>query len=238
VVASTDERDRYGDRILVDGVLNGRRFGDGWQTDAFERNPVFLAFHEHRQAPLGTVERIWRETQSPVKRLLADVRFAQSNPLADVVLGLFRERAMRSVSVGFMPKRERIYEPKSAAERAALGLGPGGLIFGEAELLELSAVSIPANPSALAVNEARAWAQLADAAQAEGLSETAYMIRSVLPSRRVTVDPAESLTRCIELTRALVAEPGAGVERAFARLIATTRELIDDQENDPYNETD
>ncbi len=29
LTASDDSKDRYGDRILVDGFLNGKRFGDG-----------------------------------------------------------------------------------------------------------------------------------------------------------------------------------------------------------------
>lgn len=214
-VASDETKDRYGDRILVDGTLNGKSYGDGWKTAAFERNPVFLPFHDAKVPPLGQVLRVWRDTTTRPKRLMADVLFATSNPLADVVLGLYREGAMRSVSVGFMPAPYKVHQPKSDAEREAWGLGKGGLLFGEQELWELSAVAIPANPNALAlgVDDARGLEVLAARAIAEGFGELGYQLRSFLPSRSMSVS---------------IDERAARVERSMQRLIETTEDAIDE----------
>ena len=61
VTASDDSVDRFGDRILVDGVFAGRKYGAGWQLDNFKKNPVCVLAHSYSTLPIAQVTKIWRE---------------------------------------------------------------------------------------------------------------------------------------------------------------------------------
>lgn len=154
--ASTESVDRYGDRILVDGTfpLGGelRQFGAGWQTDDYTRlTPVFLCGHNYSaELPIGTALQTWRDVSPDGrKRLRQAVLFAraETNPLAERLLNAYKERVIRWCSVGFWPRY--MYKPATDEERAELGLGPYGYLFGESVLWENSAVVVPANPEAV-----------------------------------------------------------------------------------------
>src|SRR5437773_9524353 len=89
VTASSDEVDRDGDRIAVDGVVAGRRFGDGWKLDAFRRNPVLLFGHDYHSLPIGTVSELWTDAVGARKPPRARIAFSRSNPVGDTVHDLF-----------------------------------------------------------------------------------------------------------------------------------------------------
>lgn len=202
ITSSDETRDRYGDRILVDGSLTlkdgtTKKFGKGWQTKTYtKQNPVFMLFHEYSPffssnpwagIPAGQAVDVFTDQKGPRKRLRKTILWddGSSQPMAPLVRNGYRARSMRSFSVGFKPIR--LYMPADAEERAALDLGEYGVIFGESELLETSAVSIPANPMATDekgwdVEVARGLATLADQVDGSGLApEYAYAIRSFLP---------------------------------------------------------
>lgn len=183
-VASAELADRYGDVILVTGEFRGKRYGAGWQLGEFHANPVLLAFHNAKAPAVGAVE-AWRDDAA--RRLMARVTFADTT-LGRELAHLYSERVMRAFSVGFLPAHGKVYEPESDAERRAWGLGPGGLLFAEQALLELSAVNVPALPAALVESEAKGYARVADVLAAEGLREAAYEIRSALPSTTTALD--------------------------------------------------
>jgi hypothetical protein len=156
-VASDETQDGYGDVVKV----------DGWKLDRFKANPVFLWGHDRSLPPIGSVN-VARDTR-PLetkggiiqrKILRADVSFATDvsgghGEFARSIYDLYERGYLRGVSVGFKPLE--MVEPKSEEEALALGVGvretPWGKMFGtlfkEQELLELSAVTIPANPNAL-----------------------------------------------------------------------------------------
>ena len=121
-VAATSELDRDFDRIDVASL----------RLDNFTANPILLANHD-RDCPLGT----W-EVSVEGGQLLASPRFA-STAKAQEWKTLVDEGVIRGVSVGFRPSDD---SPKNAE---------GGRDFHGAELLEISLVTIPANPSALRV---------------------------------------------------------------------------------------
>ena len=127
VVASTDDADRHGDTVAL----------DGWQLDNYRRNPVLLWAHDYGQPPIGRASEVWRDGHALVARMeFAPTRFAQE------VEGLYRQGYQRAVSVGFRPVRfEERRDPRTGALL--------GIRFLEQELLEISAVPVPANGAAL-----------------------------------------------------------------------------------------
>ncbi len=126
-VLSTDDVDRHGDVISA----------DGWVLDSYRENPVLLWAHEYRQPAIGRAAKVWVEPH----RLLADMEFAPTE-FAKEIASLYRSGFQLGVSVGFKPLR---YEERRD-EKTGTFLG---LRFLEQELLEVSAVPVPANRSAL-----------------------------------------------------------------------------------------
>jgi HK97 family phage prohead protease len=107
----------------------------GCQLDAFRRNPIMLAQHSPDQ-PIG----IWPSIQIKNGRLEALGEFAPEgvSELADEYCALAKSGVIKAVSVGFIPIA---YEP----------LREGGRRYTSWELIELSLVSVPANPNALVI---------------------------------------------------------------------------------------
>ena len=126
-VLSTDDVDRHGDIISA----------DGWTLDSYRANPVLLWAHDYRQPAIGRAAKMWTEPH----RLLANMEFAPTE-FAQEIASLYRTGFQWGVSVGFKPIR---YEERRDEKTGAFL----GLRFLEQELLEVSAVPVPANRSAL-----------------------------------------------------------------------------------------
>jgi HK97 family phage major capsid protein/HK97 family phage prohead protease len=127
--------------VMSDGSVD--RMGDmiepeGWRLDRFRRNPVAL-FNHNPDFPIGT----WRDVAVKKGRLtgrldlMEPVSYRLKELHAAVEAGV-----LRAVSVGF---HSDSFEPRGKS---------GGIRFTEAELVECSLVSVPANPNALAVAKA------------------------------------------------------------------------------------
>jgi uncharacterized protein len=132
LVASTEAVDRYGDIIRV----------KGWKLDNYLKNPVFLWQHGSSDPPIGRSVRVW--TESSPAALVHDVKFAgkEEYPFADTIYKLYKGGYLRATSVGFMP----LEEPEAITDESGRMTGQE---FSSQELLELSAVTVPANPEAL-----------------------------------------------------------------------------------------
>ena len=133
-VASEETPDRYGDIIQV----------AGWNFDNFKKNNVFMFNHDYHIAPIGTVPKVWVEG----KQLLNTVDWDTADELAKFIKGKYDRGFLKGESVGFRPLE---WEESS----------DGGYIFSKAELLEISAVALPAHPNAirkaLALQEAKSY---------------------------------------------------------------------------------
>ena len=125
-VASEESEDRFGD------VVTAR----GWELRNYRKNPVVLFGHDHSIPAIGAVRNIGTEG----RRLMATVEFDMDDPFAAMLAQKFRGGFMRAVSVGFRPL---------AFERRESGGEFVGFKFTSQELLELSAVPVPAHPAAL-----------------------------------------------------------------------------------------
>ncbi len=126
-VISSEEVDRHGDVILA----------EGWRLAAYQRNPVFLWAHDYTRPVIGRAVSVWPEPE----QLLARMEFAPTD-FAREVAALYRNGYQQGVSVGFKPLR---YEERRQEKTGAFL----GIRFLEQELLEVSAVPVPANRSAL-----------------------------------------------------------------------------------------
>lgn len=136
-VVSDETPDRVGDIIQV----------KGWDLTNYKRNPVILWAHEAKEVPpIGRGHNV-RRRYGP-DRLTADVEFApkEAYEFADTIYQLASRGFIRATSVGFMPKEAAQLDKD---QRAKLGLGSYGQLFTRSELMEISIVAVPANPSAL-----------------------------------------------------------------------------------------
>ena len=108
-----------------------------------QKNPVFLWAHRSGEPPIGKTVDIRTESNPPA--LVQTVEFASKDvyPFADTIFNLYGGGYLKAVSVGFMPL-EMPKRIKDAEDNTI------GYEFVNQELLELSAVPIPANAEALA----------------------------------------------------------------------------------------
>lgn len=126
VVFSTANEDRHGDIVQ-----------QNWDLRAYKKNPVFLDSHDY-----GSIEKIiGRVPRIAVKAnaLQGAVEFAIGSPLGALGQYLAENGFLNATSVGFIPKQ---FDDK-------------GTIL-KSELLEISAVSVPANSEALFEKVAKA----------------------------------------------------------------------------------
>ena len=122
-VASEESEDRHGDVIAA----------DGWDFKHYKKNPVLMFSHDYSIAPLGTMGKVWKED----KQILAMPKWDDEDEFAKFIKGKYERGVMRAVSVGFRPLE---YEESKDGK---------GVRFLKQELLEISAVAIPAHPAAL-----------------------------------------------------------------------------------------
>jgi len=161
--ASDETLDRYDE--VVDAA--------GWQLDHYNRNPVIQNAHQYGDIlfTIGRAERTVVEGGA----LVQTWRFAsKENPMAKIARDLYRGRFLHASSVGFIP-REWVNGDKSSAFRRK---------YTKSELLEVSAVGIPANPNALAL------AVKAGAVEVSDLRELAGLLQRFLTNKAdAPVDP-------------------------------------------------
>lgn len=132
-IISTETPDRHGDTIAV----------DGWQLDAFRKNPVVLWAHDASSLPVAKADKVWIESG----RLMATATFTPPGMARfnDTVFDMLKQGFLGATSVGFSPRKYAFSE--DPARR-------WGIDFLEQELLEFSIVAVPANSEALVQGKA------------------------------------------------------------------------------------
>lgn len=137
-LVSDETPDRVGDIIKV----------SGWDLSQYKSNPVILWAHDGSSVPpIGKASNV-RRRYNGSPRLTADVEFApkEAYEFADTIYQLASRGFIKATSVGFLPKETMVVDEK---QRAKMKLGKYGQVFSKAELMEISVVSVPANPAAL-----------------------------------------------------------------------------------------
>lgn len=131
-VLSTSTPDRSKDSISQ----------DGWKLENYRKNPVVLWAHNSAELPVGKAPNVVVEMGESGSRLVArGVEFTPEdmNPVGHAVGRMYAGGFLNAVSVGFLPIKYMRNEER----------GGWAVDFVEQELLEFSAVPVPANPEAL-----------------------------------------------------------------------------------------
>lgn len=130
-IGSTESVDRVGDIIEV----------AGWNLKEYKANPVFLWAHRYDEPPIGKATKVWKSNG----QLKFHIEFApaETYEFADTIYKLYKGGFLNAVSVGFDPKEWDEIETKDG------GMPSGGRRYKKQDLLEISAVPVPANPEAL-----------------------------------------------------------------------------------------
>ena len=195
-VVSTGSLDRY------EEIVEPRAFEK--HLPAFLSNPVFVAGHTYSGwSGEATVIGHWTDVAIGDAEVVATCVFAET-ALAEEYWRLYSEGHMRAFSVGWITHQTEMREmetPGSEGKKRRIR------VFTEVELIEISAVAIPANREALV----RAASMLAGATErssdpgAPGTEGEAETIRNAI---KETVDEAVSKAVRETLKQQLNAEPG------------------------------
>jgi HK97 family phage prohead protease len=152
-VSSDETLDRYSEIISA----------SGWRLDTYRRNPVFQNSHQYGDIIFTLGRALTTEIHD--SKLIQRIQFAvDANPMARIAYNLYRGKFLHAVSVGFSPVRWENGTEQTAFRRK----------YTEQELLEVSAVAIPANPNALTL------AYKSGAVQKSDLQETIDLFRQTI----------------------------------------------------------
>lgn len=131
-VASDNSTDRHGENILQ----------DGWDLENFVKNPVVPWGHDYYMPPAAKATEIgMKDGKLMFRPKFPTIEELSSNPdkpsdwalFVDTIYNMYKGGYLRAFSVGFIPKEM------------------DGDTFVKQELLEVSAVTVPSNPNALAL---------------------------------------------------------------------------------------
>ena len=134
---SSEVVDRDGDILIAKGC----------NFENFKKNPQFLGFHNYHEYPLGIPKNwgvedgaVYCDVYFPtIEELSSDLNnVSEKAKLVDFTYNCYKTGMLNAVSVGFIAKT---YEPIKET---------GGVKVLEWELLEFSAVTVPANQDAIA----------------------------------------------------------------------------------------
>jgi hypothetical protein len=173
MVASDETIDRYNECIKA----------DGWVLDNYQRNPVIQNSHQYGDL-LHTIGKA--VSTAVVKgQLQQRWQFATDvNPIAKIAYGLYKGGFLNASSVGFVPIE---WTNGSGASDRADAQGEPVRTYTKSELLEVSAVGIPANPNALVMG------LKAGAIDKSDLKELASLLKTIYEAEpRPISSPAET----------------------------------------------
>ena len=129
--------------ISTDAVDRMREVLDPAGVDLrnYKKNPVVLWAHSYETPPIGKALWVKREGNGIVSK----VKFANT-PFAQEIFQLYKEGFLKAFSVGFIPTKAEVgkddeYDDPKKPRR----------IFRNWEMLEYSAVPVPANPEAISL---------------------------------------------------------------------------------------
>ena len=198
-VASDETVDRYGTVIMV----------EGWELANYRKNPVFLFGHNYTSpmSVIGRTMKIEKDVGAAELRIRPQFVPKEINPLAEMAFQMYAHKPpfLNAVSVGFIPF-ETVDITEEEAKKLKSKIKPK-LRFTKQDLLEVSAVVVPANPNAIMVDELIAQAKNA------GIDAVSLMAaRSVMPA----VGEADEIQMLCERMERWVEQNGLVIPRAYA----------------------
>jgi len=185
-IASTAALDRYHEVIEP----------AGWRLDTYRSNPVFQNAHNYGDVLFTLGKALVTEVRTVDSRqaLCQRIEFAvEVNPVARIAYGLYKGGFLNAVSVGFIQVR---WEDGTAGANGTDGTAGPRRRYLEQELLEVSAVAIPANPDALALGLKSGAVEKADLRAASDLLRSLVVVDC--PQANVWVDLAREFRRVMQ----------------------------------------
>jgi len=198
IAGSTEDIDRQQDIIR----------SKGWKLASFKKNPVFLWAHDYSQPPIGRARKVWIDKDT--KRLMFEVEFADAETyeFADTIYKLYKGGFLHATSVGFIPLD---WEGKSEEEPYPKWEGN---VFTSQELLELSAVPVPANAEAL-VNARDSG--LITVKQFEAVTREPIEVASIEDTEEDAPEETETHPRASEMSQERIMDDIACLHEAIVR---------------------
>jgi hypothetical protein len=204
----------------------------GWRLESYRRNPVFQNAHQYGDVIFTLGKAILTEVRLVSGRpaLFQRVQFAvDANPMARITYGLYKGKFLNAVSVGFIPLLWQDNPSSSSSSSSfsssssAAQSDEGGLVrrrYLEQELLEVSAVGIPANPNALQLGLKAGVIQKSD------LQELLDLLRGLMsdpnsPALHHSISPLSPSHPAVPDTHARA----SGVRSYEAQLLRLAREI-------------
>lgn len=138
-IASEEIADRDGDILTI----------DGWDLKNFKKNPVLMWLHmmDGSTMPIGKANGIRVEEIAGKRKLVFEPEFHELTEEARTIKEMFAQGFLSAFSVGFQPKEWTIISES--------GEFPPRYKYMKQELLEISAVPIPALPTATIIERAQ-----------------------------------------------------------------------------------
>ena len=170
--SEVDEQERTVTAVISTGAIDRDQeilSPKGADFTQYLKNPVVLWAHQYSETPVAKA--LW--IKKGRKNITAKARFAET-PQADEIYQLFKGGYLKAFSVGFLPKKWHKPDEKEIKKRPELA--EVFRIYDEWELLEFSAVPVPANPEALATAVKSLEVKLSDELLSDlELDETTYV---------------------------------------------------------------
>lgn len=223
-VASTPDKDSQDDIVEQDFLF-----------ERFFKNPVILFAHDRRSLPIGRAENV--RVEGGLLRLTVVFASKAANPMAENVFLLIKEKILKAMSIGFIPRDIR----------RELRDGEEVWILSRNELIEASVVPIPANENALAELKAkaldraaktalsppRAQEQSATGGEEKAMSEMLNkQIEELTKARDATVSELDAMKARYASLEGLYSEEGARKQGRVGQCGAR-RGCADRQEDQP-----
>lgn len=203
---TTNQVDRDGE-IVEPGAFEKR-------IESFLKNPVLLWMHNPMNPPVGKITGV----EFHKDRIEANLQFraAGKSDLADEIFGLYEDGTLNSFSIGF-----RVFGMTDPAPDEATGkMEPPHIT--DAELMEVSCVTIPSNTGA--VSKAVKRAQLLDGALADfpdsghKATTTEFLAKAAEPWAGMT--PLQVLLKAPELVESILDRKARGEDIPHQELAA------------------
>lgn len=145
--AEVDDDERTITATISTGIVDRENevlLPKGAEFEQYLKNPVVLWAHDYRETPIAKAQWIKKGN----KYIQAKAKFADTVK-ADEIYQLYKGGFLKAFSVGFLPKETHNPTPEEIKKHPEWA--EAKLIYDKWELLEFSAVPVPANPEALAV---------------------------------------------------------------------------------------
>lgn len=195
------------------------KFAPGaWDLTNYLKNPVVLWAHDQHNPPIGRAVEIKEDANG----LMAVAEFDTASERGAEIFGLYERGFLNAFSVGFIPKNQIMEQVPGQSSK--------GVVWTEAELLEFSAVSIPANPGAVIGREVAELAIkcLGETSVTKSADGATFLVG--VPELEKVEKPAEerlekSLEQLITLARVVKGKP---IDKSKLALVGTATSLLNE----------